>query len=70
MTFLTGLKIFLTGGFSFTAAIVTFEILKDYALGDKLKDFFLSEEAKLVAAAKRFEVAEKNLKAKLFGKRK
>lgn len=42
-------KAFTIGVAVATAAIVIFEIKFNYALGDKLKDFFLSEEAKLKA---------------------
>lgn len=56
---------FFAGGFTFLGLIVAFEIAKGYALGDKLKDIFLSEEAKIVSARNKFVAAQKNLVAKL-----
>lgn len=67
MKFLEGLA---SGALGVFIPFIWYEIAKSYSIGDFLKDLFLSEEAKLVAAANRFEAAEKNLKAKLFGKKK
>lgn len=56
---------FLYGVLVAAGAIIAAEIYFNYSLGDKLKDLFLSEEAKIVSARNKFVAAQNNLVANL-----